>query len=195
MACGPLFMSLVVVVSGQQLLWAGAQLIGSHLQGQDKWHPLHFGVSPEWLWDSAPASSPWWCGLLQLRECSPGQSFPFAWALLGVTLKLVLRFLWKWGGPYTPDLNEAQCWFSTNGMNSDPEHFCFVGESVGVGRPCFLGWNICDDLSHPYFHLLVAKCSLARWLWLFLAQLQALMAWFTWGQTPRLWMSTSVQLS
>lgn len=113
MACGPLFMSLVVVVSGQRLLWDGAQLVGSHLQGQDKWHPLHFGVSPEWLWDSAPASSPWWRGLLQLCECSPGQSFPFAWALLGVTLKLVLRFLWKWGGPYTPDLNEAHCWFST----------------------------------------------------------------------------------
>lgn len=106
-------MSLVVVVSGQRLLWDGAQLVGSHLQGPDKWHPLHFGVSPEWLWDSAPASSPWWCGLLQLRECSPGQSFPFAWALLGVTLKLVLRFLWKWGGPYTPDLDEAQCWFLT----------------------------------------------------------------------------------
>lgn len=61
---GPPFTSLVVVVSGQQLLRDGAHSVGSYLQGQDEWHPLHFGVSPEWLWYSAPAVSPRWCGLL-----------------------------------------------------------------------------------------------------------------------------------
>lgn len=63
-ACEPPFTFLVVVVSGQQLLRNRAHPVGSYLQGQDEWHPLHFGVSPEWLWYSAPAVSPRWCGLL-----------------------------------------------------------------------------------------------------------------------------------
>lgn len=176
MACGPPFMSSVIVVSGQRLLRDGAHPVGSHMQGQDEWHPLHFGVSPEWLWDSAPAISPLQCGLLQLRECSPVQSFPFVRALLGVTLKLVLRLLGKWGGSEQSQvsvLNKMGCSMTPNSF------ICFVGESVGVGRPCFLGWSICGDLSHPSFHLLLAEFHWQGDYDFFLAKLQARMAWST----------------
>lgn len=90
---GALLYVWVVVVSVQQLLGDGAHPVGSQLQGQDERHPLHFGVSPERLRDSAPAIRPGWRGLLQLGECPPSTAWPWAGALQGVTVKLVLTFL------------------------------------------------------------------------------------------------------
>lgn len=54
-------------------------------------------------------------GVVYFNSVSVLQSkaWPWARALQGVTVKLVLTFLWKWGGAYTPGQNQAKCQFST----------------------------------------------------------------------------------